>query len=162
MGVTGRNDRLMEFVQSHFLIGPVLYGRRDFFPDGSFVTTQWFAFAWVPLFPMWSQRVSQYQTSVNAVRDPSGWYVHDITGPNLKQVLCVYAWCASMIATVFIGARFQDNLSRIIGDEDRAAGLLLLALAVIGSLPYVLRRLAKRRRAREWERARLGLSPPLG
>ena len=155
------NDRLMAIFERHFLIGPALYGRRDFFPDGSFVTTQWFAVAWIPLFPMWSKRVSVYQTSVNAVRDPSGWYVHDITAPNLKQVLCVYAWCASMIATVFLGARFQDDFSMILGGEDRAGWLLFLALAVIGSLPYVLRRLAKRRKEREWERARLGLSPPL-
>jgi hypothetical protein len=155
------NDRLMALFESHFFIGPALYGRRDFFPDGSFVTTQWFSFVWIPLFPMWSKRVSAFRTSPNAVRDPSGWYVHDITAPNLKQVLCVYAWCASMIATACLCARFQDALSRALGDEDRASGLSLVALAVVGSLPHVLRRLAKWRRAREWERARLGLSPPM-
>ena len=151
----------MTIVERHFFVGPALYGRRDFFPDGSFITTQWFAIAWVPIIPMWSKRVSVYQTSVNAVRDPSGWYVHDITAPNLKQVLCVYAWCASMVAIALLYNEFQDVLSKILGDENRAAGLCFLALAVIGSLPYVLRRLAKRRRAREWERARLGLGPPL-
>jgi hypothetical protein len=154
-------DRLMAIIERHFFVGQALYGRRDFFPDGSFVTTQWFAFMWVPLVPMWSKRVSVYRTSVNAVRDPTGWWVHDVTAPNLKQVLCVYAWCAAMIAPVLLWGRFQDDLARLLGDEDRAAGLCLLALAVIGSLPYVLRRLAKRLKAREWERARLGLSPPL-
>jgi hypothetical protein len=151
----------MAFIESHFFIGPALYGRRDFFPDGSFVTTQWFAFVWIPLFPMWSKRVSVYQTSVNAVRDPSGWYVHDITAPNLKQVLCVYSWCASVAATVLLYGRFQDALSRALGNEDRAAAVCFVVLAVIGSLPYVLRRMAKGRKAREWERARLGLMPPL-
>lgn len=154
-------DRLMTIVERHFFVGPALYGRRDFFPDGSFVTTQWFAFMWVPLVPMWSKRVSVYQTSVNAVRDPTGWWVHDVTAPNLKQVLCVYAWCASMVAIALLYNQFQDVLSTILGDENRAAGLCFLALALIGSLPYVLRRLARRRRAREWERARLGLSPPM-
>jgi hypothetical protein len=110
---------------------------------------------------MWSKRVSVYQTSVNAVRDPTGWWVHDVTAPNLKQVLCVYAWCASMVAIALLYNQFQDVLSTILGDENRAAGLCFLALALIGSLPYVLRRLARRRRAREWERARLGLSPPM-
>ncbi len=159
--MTDTNDRLMAFVQRHFLIGPALHGRRDFFPDGSFITTEWFAVVWIPLIPVCSKRVSAEQTSMNAVRDPSGWYVHDVTSPNLKQVLCVYAWCASMIAAIFLGARFQDALSEALGDEDEASALCLLALAVIGSLPYVLRRLAKRRKAKEWERARLGLSPPL-
>ena len=154
-------DRLMTIVERHFFVGPALYGRRDFFPDGSFVTTQWFAFMWVPHVPMWSKRVSVYQTSVNAVRDPTGWWVHDVTAPNLKQVLCVYAWCASMVAIALLYNQFQDVLSTILGDENRAAGLCFLALALIGSLPYVLRRLARRRRAREWERARLGLSPPM-
>jgi hypothetical protein len=150
----------MSLFETHF-IGAVLYGQRDFFPDGSFVTTQWFAIAWIPLFPMWSKRVSIFQTSPNAVLDRSGYYVHDITAPNLKQVLCVYGWCVSMIATGLAWDQLKDVLAGILGNEDRAGGLLLLALAVVGSLPYVLRRLAKRRKAQEWERARLGLSPPM-
>jgi hypothetical protein len=145
----------MSLFEAHF-VGAVLYGQRDFFPDGSFVTTQWFAIAWIPLFPMWSKRVSIFQTSPNAVLDRSGQYVHDITSPNLKQVLCVYAWCASIIATVLVCARFQDVLAQVVGDEDRATGLCVLAFAFIGSLPYVLRRMAKRRKAQEWERARFG------
>jgi hypothetical protein len=151
----------MAIFERHFLIGTALYGQRDFFPDSSFITTPWFTFVWVPIFPMWSKRVSTFQTSPNAVRDPSGYYVHEIMALNLKQVLCVYTWLASMIGTFFLWGRFQEILSRMLGNEDRAGQLFLLALAIIGSLPYFLRRLAKRRAEKEWERARLGLSPPL-
>ena len=151
----------MAIFERHFLIGTAFYGRRDFFPGGSFITTQWFTFVSAPIFPMWSKRVSEFQASPNAVRDPSGYYVYKIMGLNLKQVWCVYAWLTSMIGTVYLWSHFQEVLSRVLGSEDRAGQLFVLTLAMVGSLPHVLRRLAKRRRAKEWERARLGLSPPL-
>jgi hypothetical protein len=141
-------------------IGTALYGERDYWPDGSFVTTEWAVLAWIPIFPTFSKRISCAQTSPYAVYDASGYYVHETTAPNLKQVLCVYGWFASLIAIFVAFGKFQDVLTKIVGDEDKAAGLWFLILGALMVLPYALRRWAKRCKAKEWERCRLGLGPP--
>jgi hypothetical protein len=141
--------------------GTTLYGERDYWPDGSFVTTEWAVLGWVPIFPTFSKRISYTQTSLYAIYDASGYYVHEMTAPNLKQVLCVYGWFASLIAVFVAYGMFQDAVTKMVGDEDRAAVLWFLALGAVVALPYSLRRWSKRRKARGWERSNLGLGPPL-
>ncbi len=41
-------------------IGTKFYGQRDFSPDGSYITTEWFVFIYIPLIPLKSLRV-RYQ-----------------------------------------------------------------------------------------------------
>ncbi len=36
-------------------VGIRAYGERDYWPDGSFVTTEWFVIAWIPLLPTGSK-----------------------------------------------------------------------------------------------------------
>ena len=141
-------------------IGTAIYGERDYWPDGSFVTTEWAVLAWVPVFPTFSKRISYSQTSPYATYDASGYYLHETTAPNLKQVLYVYGWFACLIALFVAFGMFQDSFSRIVGDEDRAAALWFAALGIVIVLPYGLRRVAKRRKMNEWKRASLGLGPP--
>ena len=38
-------------------IGTTLYGARDFQPDGSYITTEWFVFIYVPVAPLKSMRI---------------------------------------------------------------------------------------------------------
>ena len=38
-------------------IGTTFYGQRDFQPDGSYLTTEWLVFLYVPLIPIRSLRV---------------------------------------------------------------------------------------------------------
>ena len=40
-------------------IGTTLIGKRDFRPDGSFVTTEWFTLVFIPIFPMRSLRIQR-------------------------------------------------------------------------------------------------------
>ena len=47
-------------------IGTAIYGERDYWPDGSFVTTEWAVLAWIPVFPTFSKRISYSQTSLLA------------------------------------------------------------------------------------------------
>lgn len=132
-------------------IGTAVYGERDYRPDGSYVTTEWAVFAWIPIFPISSLRISCFQTRLYAVYDPSSYYVHETTSPNLKQVLSVYSWFASLIALGFAGERFQGDLASVV---------LVLALGTLIALPSALRRRAKRRNARECERAKARAGPP--
>ena len=141
-------------------IGTVLYGERDYWPDGSFVTTEWAVGAWIPVFPTFSKRISYTQNSPYASYDASGYYVYETTAPNGKQVACVYTWFACLIATIVAYGAFQDAFSKFVGDEDKAAAIWFAAIAIQVALPYVLRRLAKRRKTKEWRRESLGLGPP--
>lgn len=140
-------------------IGTQFYGERDYWPDGSFITTEWMVLAYVPIAPTFSKRVSVFQTSPYAVADPSGYFVHETTAPSLKQVLCVYGWFASLFATIFSFERLLQVASKFVGDEDKAAAIWFVALAVEIAMPFALRWLAKKRKAKEWERAKLGLGP---
>jgi hypothetical protein len=138
-------------------IGTMVYGKRDYWPDGSFVTTEWFVVAYVPIFPIVSKRISYTRNSDYAIYDPSGYFVYETLPLDGGQVASVYGWFAAMIGPFIIWSNFQDALARMLGDEDRAAGLFFLSLAITVAFPYLLRRRAKRRKLREWKRQSLGL-----
>jgi hypothetical protein len=141
-------------------IGTANYGERDYWPDGSYVTTEWIVFAFVPISPILSKRLtSTNQGKPHAVRDESGYYIYETTSPNRKQVVSVYGWFASLIGIAVGFSQFQDTLTRIVGDEDRAAASWFLVLGIVLALPYLLRRLAKRRKMKQWKREAMGLGP---
>src|SRR5215469_3347525 len=130
-----------------FGIQKIPYGERDYWSDGSFVTTDWLAIAWIPILPIISKRVSSSGNSNYVAYDPSGYHRLDPAVLNVKQVLSVYGWFGSVFATVICGDRFQDALAKRIGGANRAAGLMFAVVGVLLALPPVLRRLAKRRKA---------------
>jgi hypothetical protein len=138
-------------------IGTMVYGERDYWPDGSFVTTEWFVIAFVPLLPVISKRIGYTRSSDYATYDASGYWVYHNLPLSRRQVLFTYGWFASMITPIVLWANFQNSLAKIFGDEDKAAGLFLLIFAIVLALPYFLRRRAKMLKAKEWERQRLGL-----
>ena len=37
--------------------GSAYYGRNEEWPDGSYITTEWFTIAWIPILPLGSYRV---------------------------------------------------------------------------------------------------------
>src|SRR5579859_3093951 len=139
-------------------IGMMVYGERDYWPDGSFVTTEWFVLAWVPIIPVCSKSISYTRNSDYATYDSSGsFYIYETMGVDCKQALCVYIWLASVLAPLVIWGTFQEALAKLVGDEDRAAGICLLLSAIAFVAPYFLRRRARKRKEKEWRRARLGL-----
>jgi hypothetical protein len=138
-------------------IGTMVYGERDYWPDGSFVTTEWFVVAYAPVVPIISKRISYTRNSDYAIYDGSGYFVYETLPLDRKQVIFVYAWVAATILPLVVWGAFQERLGRMLGDEDRAAGLCLLISAVAFVYPYFLRRWAKRRKLQEWKRQSLGL-----
>src|SRR5882672_2971567 len=133
-------------------IGTMVYGERDYWPDGSFVTTEWFVIAFVPLVPVISKRIGYTRSSDYATYDASGYWVYNTLPLDRRQVLFTYAWFASFVAPIILSANFQDSLAKIFGNEDKAAGLVLLTMAITLAFPYLLRRRAKIVKAKEWER----------
>jgi hypothetical protein len=140
-------------------IGTKTYGERDHWPDGSFVTTEWFVVAYLPISPSVSMRVSYTRSSPYARYDREGYYIHETLPANRKQVVGTYLWFASVIATIVLWAEFQNDLEKYVGDADNAAGLWLLLLAILLALPFTLRWLAKRRKIHKWRRMNAGLEP---
>lgn len=139
-------------------IGMIDYGERDYQPDGSFVTTQFFAVVYLPLFPLISKRISYSRISDYSSYDADGYFVAEILPLNRNQVLSVYAWVIAIIAPLLLWSYFADALAKALGDDDLAAGLCLLCSTVAFVFPVFLRRLAKRRKLEEWKRERLGMS----
>ena|ERR1700722_13394667 len=139
-------------------IGTMAYGQRDYWPDGSFVTTEWFVLAYVPIIPICSKRISYTRNSDYATYDRSGGYfVYETTAVDRKQAVYVYLWLASVIAPLLIWSTFQTPLAKILGDEDRAAGVFLGLTMIDFVFPYFLRLWVKGRKMKEWKRQSLGL-----
>ena len=129
-----RHGRTMAFVVHG--IGTMVYGERDYWPDGSFVTTEWFVLAWLPIIPLCSKRISYTQNSDYAKYDArEGFYVYETTGVDRRQALFVYLWLASLVAPFVILGTFLEAVARIVGDEERAAGLCLTFAAVAFVFP---------------------------
>lgn len=136
----------------------MLYGERDYWPDGSFVTTEWFVVAWVPLIPICSKRVSYNPDNPYACFDAgAGVYVYETLGVDRRQAAYTYLWIMCAIAPLVIWAEYQDALSKFVGDENWAAGLFLILTGGMVGFPHLLRRYIKRRNHRKWKRLALGM-----
>src|ERR1700676_5503374 len=108
--------------------GAMDYGRRDFRPDGSYVTTLWFVCLYVPVIPIHSKRVRPTgEVKYYALFPKRTYYLLEKTKPNLKQVASVYGWFAVELA-IFITAKVEDSWLIAI------PGILLVGV------PFLLRR----------------------
>jgi len=92
--------------RSHNGCGTTTYGKRDFLADGSFVTTKWIIFLYIPLLPLCSMRVRLVDRrrlpdhwlaslflalgGVLAFSRSANYVIHSKTRPALLQVLYVY------------------------------------------------------------------------
>jgi hypothetical protein len=138
-------------------IGTMVYGERDYWPDGSFVTTEWFVAAYVPVFPIISKRISYTRNSDHSVYDNNGYFVCELLPLDRRQVASVYAWFAAVLGPVIVWGMYQDELTRLLGNEDWAAGLCIASSAIAVVVPYFLRKWAKDRKMEEWKRQNQGL-----
>jgi hypothetical protein len=127
-------------------IGAMHYGQRDFRPDGSYVTTLWFVFLYVPVVPMHSKRMRPTgEVKYYALHPRMTYVVEGKTKPNRKQAASVYAWFAAELTT-FITAKVQDSW-----------WLAIPAIFLLG-LPWLLRKRAIDRMKSESERKDMGFS----
>jgi hypothetical protein len=129
--------------------GTRVYGKRDFRTDGSFVTTKWITFLWVPLVPLRSMRVKPLDTSgvdhlgasiflaslgLLVLKSSGKYEIQSENRPVLMQVLHVYAF---VFALVFAWWNLSRNTNLV------SAGLLSVVLAS----PAILRAVARRNAA---------------
>jgi hypothetical protein len=109
-------------------IGTRIYGRRDFRTDGSFVTTKWVTFLWVPLIPLSSLRVRPrsntpapdhflasillaFTTGLVAVRFSERYTIESKSRPLLLQVVYVYGFVLALVSAWWNLAKNADYLN---------------------------------------------------
>jgi hypothetical protein len=126
-------------------IGTSLYGARDFRSDGSYITTEWFVFVYVPVLPLKSQRVVATGKNKNyVVYSSSGYAIQERTKICIPQILAVYSWFAVVILSFWLASKFD-----------------LWWVAIPGVLtlfaPWFLRRRAVRHMVAQYKRTQMGL-----
>lgn len=124
----------------------MLYGQRDFRSDGTYVTTEWFAFLAIPVFPVRSLRVAHLGSKTIGIESSEKYRVYEKTLPNWKQVLCVYAFFAICAAWFAILLGLMPHFNPFGGlDHNTRANLFLPMLLVPCVIPYLLRYIPRRR-----------------
>ena len=93
-------------------IGTLEYGERDYWPGGSFVTTQFFVLVFIPLFPLMSMRISYTRPSDHSTYDPAGFFIYKPLPLDRRQVVSVYGWFASLITPLVIWSLYEDALEQ--------------------------------------------------
>jgi hypothetical protein len=130
-------------------IGTMNYGQREFRADGSYVTTLWFIFLYLPIVPIHSKRIRPTgEVKYYSMRPKMTCVGQEKTKPNRTQVIETYSWFAAEVA-IFITATMQHSW----GIAIPGVGLLLA--------PLILRKQAMDRVKAEALRAGMGLSPTL-
>ncbi len=111
--------------------GTHLYGKRRFGADGSYITTLWVVFFWIPVVPLKSVHVIEAGPGTSTLSP--GWStsyrVLHKSRPDARQVVNVYAF----MALLFIGAALLDLVHA-------GESLALVALGMWACLPWLLRR----------------------
>jgi hypothetical protein len=118
--------------------GTSIYGKGDFWPDGSFITTTWLIFFWIPIVPLSSMRVKKVPSDRGASSPFSIWstnyLVYSKRRPVLKQVAYVYVY-VFLVASAWSWWTFEHTF-----DVLHAIPICLLLV-----IPWFFRMVAKSR-----------------
>jgi len=128
-------------------IGTTLYGERDFSRDGSYTTTEWLVFFYVPVIPIRSLRV-RYQGPVGR-KFPFGFgsaHSYEVFGraaPNWKQVIFTYGYVALLATWAVLLCRLFSPV--IATGGALSVSLLFMALILPVPMPWFLRHHTQRK-----------------
>jgi hypothetical protein len=114
-------------------IGTKPYGKREFRPDGSYLTTRWIVFCWLPLIPLNTLRVRVLGSGRSIIGFPEWSTSYEVLGasrPNAQQVLSVYG---------FVGGLF------LLGELVHNRLFSWVCSIAWAFLPWLLRRRARKR-----------------
>jgi hypothetical protein len=144
----GRRRNFVPFALQGF--GTTFVGKRDFWPDGSYVTTEWIVALFIPLVPLRSLRVrpGPQKTRFFYVAGSSerNYAISDENPPHRKQVACVYGFVA-FYATWVLGLLVLLHPLTAKINEQTGIALLLSIVALPWIVPWCLRERAKHWRA---------------
>lgn len=89
-------------------IGTKYYGKRDLLEDGSYITTVWVIFIFIPIIPLGSFRVLRTGEGENYIIYNSTGFLAKRVPLCWSQVRNVYLVLLSIVASCFIITRFID------------------------------------------------------
>ena len=114
-------------------IGTTFYGERDYWPDGSYITTEWVIFLQIPLFPLRSFRLRHVVDINSGTSSETQYAIYEKTRPNLKQVATIYATLFSAVFLVYFGFKEMHWLAGLFGAAVAAVVPVLLV-----SVPFLV------------------------
>jgi hypothetical protein len=114
-------------------VGTTLYGKRDFRADGSYITTEWFVFVYLPIVPRRSLRILPTGRETHlGVYDSTEYRVLDRLKLHWGQAVCTYAFVVGWWAWMALSLD-------VLGRELSAFAVGMLPALV----PFLLRRHAR-------------------
>jgi hypothetical protein len=125
-------------------IGTAFVGKRDFDPDGSYVTTKWFVILYVPIFPIESLRI-EMDESHGRVRGTimsmtTTYEIQARAKLNWIQVCCVYGFVYGTVAWYYALEWISATRWKVIPNW---LGVILMVVPFF--VPFLLRAYARRR-----------------
>jgi hypothetical protein len=120
-------------------IGTTFYGKDDYRPDGSFVTTEWAVIFYVPLIPLRSHRVIRNpKGDLNvAVYHRTGYQILEKLPLQWKQITAIWvgllltvAWLVGMFAVFF--AFVNDPLHKAMIKSNQVVLDVIIKTVIIG------------------------------
>ena len=127
---------------ANFGTGTLYYGKRDFWPDDSYITTEFIAVFWIPLIPIRSLRVNRRGMDAEGIGIVTRYAVSSRTRPNLKQVGSIYGFVGLLLGFTVGYSNAADNFPRILF-EILVAGALA-GIGTLSFLPFLLRKRSRR------------------
>jgi len=127
-------------------IGTTFYGKRDFRGDGSYITTEWATFLFVPLIPFRNFRV-KYQGRGElsysiGVGSPEHYAIYEKTAPNWKQVLYIYGYVSFVVAWALLILTFGTGIK---GNPALGMSVCLIGPFLPAPIPWLLRKYARQK-----------------
>ncbi len=126
--------------------GTAYVGQRDFARDGSYLTTEWIVLFLVPVLPLRTLRVSSLGRTGSVFYQKEDFVIHKRMPPQVRQVLCVYAFTVCYVAYLF--AALWVCVAYTEFDGRAWLGFIGFVAVVVAPLvvPFSLRRRAQKRR----------------
>ena len=125
---------------SYMGFGTTFYGERDYYSDGSSLTTEWVTALYVPIFPIRSVRTGPAEGGFNIGVVASMPYEEYWSGrPHPKQVACVYLFLTAI-------ALYVTSLSVFFGvfQEPHSPWQALFAIPFFYIVPWWLHKRARK------------------
>jgi hypothetical protein len=122
--------------------GTKFYGARDFWPDGSYITTEWVVVLFFPILPIRSLRVIATGSTSVTFGTKTTYDVLAKTRPNLTQVLYVYGFALLCVFWMVAWSYLFDPVQGIVG-YTVAVVLCVTSLVPLVCVPFVIRFLGR-------------------
>jgi hypothetical protein len=123
-------------------IGTTYYGACDFDSDGSYVTTQWFTFIYVPILPLHSVRLREGETRSVFMGSQTSLEGVSRVPLNTRQVLRVYAFVCGIFASILLPFPVNDFLiaTGIASSDPTWDGIRVGGIASLGLIATLVTR----------------------